>query len=646
MSAIWGIIALESNSHLPTEYHTTFEQTYHHSCKIDRYEGIATTDAYFGCGIQYITEEARKECLPIYDKEKGLLFTADCILDNRDEIIALLLSKGYSKEELIKTPDGRLMYLSFLAFGDDCVKDFRGLFSVAIWNEKKRSLTIFSDPVSARSLYYTQSNGLVAFSTRAEPLLKLFHFTPNENYHKDFLLSNTSVIYLVPGETPYQELFLLPPATRLCFTEKGLNATTYRNLNHVASYRHMSSRNCTTQFLQLYQDCVKDALRTSGEVGIAMSSGLDSSSVGVLAAKELEVRGKQLHSYTFTPYQAPNNYRENNQILDESVPVRDLVKMYPNISATFLNNQGKNLFQDMNFCTKLLEMPYKTGVFPNHYEICVAASDVGCKVLLNGAFGNNTVSFGHISNGLYDLYHKRHMVAFHSLLHRYTAHEGINRKEFKYRVLKSFRSFKQRPKEFSSTFVPDNIFVTPSILRDYDLNKRHQADPRAKASAGFLTDADYTDYLQATALFMYLGVFETQFGLSTGMVLRDPTKDIRMIEFCRQIPFRMFTHKGTPRRLIRSAFSSTLPKSILEPWEQHGILNADWAQRINRDWQTLKPKLLQHLASDYLDDWIDKERLRSFITAFDASLVQNTAPLVHMCSIEGLLRFLLEKETQ
>ncbi len=645
MSAIWGIIALERNSYLPTECRTTFEQTYQISCKIDRYEGIATTGAYFGCGIQYITEEASRECLPIYDKEKGLLFTADCILDNRDEIIALLLSKGYSKEELNKTPDGGLMYLSFLAFGDDCVKNFRGLFSFAVWDGRKRSLTIFSDPVSARSLYYTQADGLVAFSTRAEPLLKLFPVTPNENYHKDFLLSNTSVIYLVPGETPYKEIFLLPPATKLCFTETGQTTALYREPNKTAAHRHMSPKNCSAQFLQLYQDCVRDALRTSGEVGIAMSSGLDSSSVGVLAAKELERNGKPLYSYTFIPYYTPGNYRENYQILDESVPVRELVKMYPNISASFLNNQGKNLFQDMTFCTKLLEMPYKTGVFPNHYEICVSASNAGCKVLLNGAFGNNTVSFGHISNGLYDLYRKKHRIAFHSLLHRYTAHEGINRKEFKQRVLKIFRSFEQRPKDFSSSFVPNNIFVIPSILRNYDLNKRHQADPRAKASNGFLTDVDYTDYLQATALFMYLGVFETQFGLATGMLLRDPTKDIRMIEFCRQIPFRMFTHNGTPRWLIRSTFSTMLPKSFLEPWEQHGILNVDWSQRIGRDWETLKPELLQHLASDYLNGWVDKERLRSFITSFDVSLVQDTAPLVHMCSIEGLLRFLHLKET-
>ena len=643
MSAIWGIVTLERDSHLPSECRTTFEQTYRNSCKIDRYEGIATADAYFGCGIQYITEESRRECLPVYNKEQGILFTADCILDNRDEIISRLLPKGHSKEELFRAPDGTLMYLSFLAFGADCIKDFRGLFSVAVWNEHTRCLTLFSDPVSARSLYYIQADGLIAFSTRAEPLLKLFHVTPNENYYKDFLLANTSVIYLVPGETPYKEMFLLPPATKLSFTENGQTSVIYRSLTG-RSRRHMSSRHCTSSFLQLYRNCVRDALRTSGETGIAMSSGLDSSSVGVLAANELHHHGKQLHSYTFVPYLTPDNYREGSRLLDESVPIRDLVKMYPNISATFLNNQGKNIFEDMTFCTGLLEMPYKTGPFPNLYEICSTASDAGCRVLLNGSFGNNTVSFGHISNGLYDLYHKKRMFSFHFLLRRYAIHEGLNPKEFKKQVLKSFRTCKQRPKDFADTFTPQNLFVVPAILRDYDLNKRHRADPRAKVSGGFLTGSAYGDFLQATALFMYLGVFETQFGLSTGMILRDPTKDIRMIEFCRQIPFSMFTHNGTPRRLIRSAFSTLLPKSILEPWTQHGILNADWTMRVKRDWKTLYPELLQHLTHESLDGWISKERILSYIAALHTSFDDNTAPLAHICAIDGLLRFLLSKE--
>jgi len=639
MSAIWGIITLDRTKHLPEDCQNTFEQTYKQGCKIDRYEGIATKDAFFGCGIQYITSEAERECLPIYNKEQGILFTADCILDNREEIISRLCSKGHTQDELLNAADGSLLYLSYLTFGTDCVKTFRGLFSIAVWNETEGSLRLFSDPVSARSLYYINTDGLVAFSTRSEPLRSLFSVTPNENYDKDFLLSDSSTIYLVPGETPYKELFLLPPATELCFSAEGQKSTVYRNLQHVKRIRRMSPKKCRKQFLSLYRDCVRDALRTSGNVGIAMSSGLDSSSVGVLAAEELKKRNKPLFSYTFIPYETPPSYRKQELILDESVPIRELVKQYPNISATYLNNNGKNLFEDMPLCTNILEIPYKTGTFPNHYEMCLAGAGKGCKVFLNGAFGNNTVSFGHISNGLYDLYHKKRSLAFHSLLYRYAKHEKQNCKELKRRTLKRFREFEQRPKEFEKTFVPENIFVTPSILQGYNLGERFQRDPRIKAANGFLTAETYSDFLQANGLLIYLGIFETQFGLATGMVLRDPTKDIRMIEFCRQIPFSMFTCKGTPRWLIRGTFTGLLPDSFLEPWEQHGILNADWLLRVKRDWHTIKPELEHRLSSDYAKNWLAKDRIREYIENLEQASERTVSNFTYICAIDGLFRF-------
>ena len=141
MSAIWGIIALDRTKHLPEDCQSTFEQTYKKTCNIDRYEGIATEDAFFGCGIQYITSEAERECLPIYNKERGILFTADCILDNRKELISRLCSEGHTPEELNNAPDGTLLYLSYLTFGSDCTTSIRGLFSFAVWRRSSISWT-------------------------------------------------------------------------------------------------------------------------------------------------------------------------------------------------------------------------------------------------------------------------------------------------------------------------------------------------------------------------------------------------------------------------------------------------------------------------------------------------------------------------
>lgn len=642
MSAIWGIVALSPDVSVPEHSAQLFESTYQKSCKIDRYESVSTTDALFGCGIQYITKEAEREQLPFRHPERGLLFTADCLLDNRTELIDLLSSHGYDKKELTDAPDGTLMCYGYLTFGNDCVKHFRGLFSFAVWDECTRTLTLFSDHTSARSLYYIKQNGLFAFSTRTEPLLKLFpKVTPNANYHKDFLLANPSVIYVVAGETPYREISLMTPATRLTLTMEDSSSFTYWTPGDVPQERCRSVAEYSKRFLTLYDDCVRNALRTSGEVGIAMSSGLDSASVGVLAARELAKKNKTLHSYTFVPYYSITPPSHSSYLYDESGLVREIAERYPNIKTTFLNNQGKNPFSDVKLCSNLLEMPYKAGTFPNHYEMCTHGAAQGCKVFLNGAFGNRSVSFGDIHNILYDLDYKKKRLSFLLLIHRYAKHERISRRKMLSHTLQSFHSFRSHIQDPFARFIPENIFLRRTLLEGYNIRERFSVNPYALFSGGYIDRETFLQQLTPSPLFMYLGVFETQFGLRTGMILRDPTKDMRILEFCHHLPFPMFAHHGMPRWLIRNAFADLLPTSILEPWSRQSFLNADRMQRIQRDWAALKPELLQHLSSGLLDAYIDKGRVLAFIESFASTEADCSVQMSSLSTLEGLLRFLL-----
>lgn len=645
MSAIWGIVALSPSYSFPEHCAQLFESTYQSNCKIDRYENISVPSAIFGCGVQYITKESQQEKLPFSNAERGIVFTADCVLDNRTELIKSLSAHGFTKAELLAAPDGTLMYNAYLTFGNDCVKQFRGLYSFAVWEEKSRTLTLFSDHTASRSLYYAKQENFIAFSTRMEPLLKLFpKATPNTDYHKDFLLANPSVIYVTPGETPYREISLLTPATQLRINENGVSTSTYWVPGTFRPARCKSPKEYSTRFMELYRDCIRDALRTVGEVGIAMSSGLDSSSVGVLAAKELEAEEKLLHSYTFVPYFPTTQSTRSSYIYDESGLVQKIAANHPNMDTTFLYNEGKNPFADMKLCSGILEIPYKSGVFPNHYEMCTRGARKGCKVFLNGAFGNRSISFGDIFHISYDRYCKKKMFSCRLLLNRFAKHEGINPKDMFSQTLRSFRSFRKHMQDSFEHYVPENYFLFPTILQDYDLRERFSQNPYALFSGGYVDHKTFLQQLNPDWLFMYLGVFETQFGLHTGMLLRDPTKDVRLLEFCHHLPFRMFAYRGIPRWLIRSSFSSLLPPSVLESWSQHGLLNADRMMRIKRDWDTIKPMLLQHLSSGLLDDYINKEAVLSFIESFDSSEQENSYQMNSLCALEGLLCFCLPEE--
>lgn len=643
MSAIWGIVALNEKETLPVRGRELFTKTYEEYA-IDRQEVVESKRACFGCGLQYVTAEAKREVLPAEEKERKLLFTADCILDNREEVIECLAGTGNERSELEKMPDGALMFQGYLHLGKECTRLFRGLYAFAVWEEKSNTLTLVSDGVSARCLYYRRQGNLVAFSTVLKPLCELFSGTEkNTNYSKDFLLVNPSVVYVMPGETPYKDIFLMKPATIAEFSLKGTSFTEYTHkepeTGKTQTKKRKGKQEYSREFLALYRQCVKDALRCDGEVGIALSSGLDSSTIGVLAAQELEQRGKKLHSYTFVPYKKENIVLSGDQVCDESTYVKELAVKYPNIEVTVLDNHGKNVFWDREESTSTLEMPYKTGTFPNHYEMCEEGARTGCKVFLNGGFGNNTVSYGEINHILYDCYQRKKYVRLLLWLNRYCRHEKIGRRKTLRKLLENCRREQKEKIEFPTHFAPDNFFLLPTILRDYDIKSRFEADKRLLLSNHYLDRERYGEHLKATALLMYLGVFETKFGLRHGMVLRDPTKDIRMIQFCKSLPYEYFAWGGMTRWLIRYGFRELLPESFLGRWSRKGVLNADWVERVYRDWKELKPQLVQTLQEESIAEWVDAKRLAEGLERMGENKRNDSYVLTYVCALFAVAEY-------
>ena len=71
------------------------------------------------------------------------------------------------------------------------------------------------------------------------------------------------------------------------------------------------------RFVSLYSTAVKKRLRTSKEVGATLSSGLDSTSVCILAARGLEPYGKELHSWTSVPHYPNEAFSFGRWMTDE-----------------------------------------------------------------------------------------------------------------------------------------------------------------------------------------------------------------------------------------------------------------------------------------------------------------------------------------
>ena len=174
MSAIWGIIEKKLQS-VHSAQTSLMRKHYEEHCRIDRIEEFQNDSCYMACGIQHFTPEASSEHLPVSPGDGRYVLTADVVLDNRDELIAelvteqILTTEGSNNRPDRKRPavitDGFLLQLAFERWNYDFVKHLKGLFAIAIYDTEKRELFLCTDQISNRCLSYYCTDSQLVFST-------------------------------------------------------------------------------------------------------------------------------------------------------------------------------------------------------------------------------------------------------------------------------------------------------------------------------------------------------------------------------------------------------------------------------------------------------------------------------------------------
>lgn len=636
MSAIWGQVSW--NEEIAGEVAQTMRLPYEQKCKLDKIREYRQKHFYMGCGIQFVTKESVMEQLPIIDRERNCSVTIDGLLDNRQELINLL---QVTDDTL---PDGSLMYQAYCKWGMDCLTHFRGLFSMAVYEFSTRKLYLAVDQVSARCLYYYVKNGKVSFSTLLAPILAAHpEITVNEMYLKDFVTAPGLMPNIVSTETPYKDVYKLNPGTWVVISESDVQEHYYWKLEDTdRPVVYKKAKDYGNYFRALYEDCVNDALRTAGNVGIAMSSGLDSASVGALAAKHLAQNQQTLYAYTYVPYENGIAVHQKNFVLDEKKDVLAIAQMHPNIKTHFLNNQGKNCYEEIDACMETMEIPFKAFVnFPNLRELYREAYGDGCRVMLSGQTGNASVSHGYIDDVLYDLYSHGKYVTFLKNLNHYSKTVKESRKAALRGCIRYFHHAEKVYSESELDYDPDNPFMNRALLDEYPLHKRYREGGITVLDQVPLPQKEHRAFLRKKAVYTYMGEYETKLGLEAGIVIRDPTKDIRMLQFVYHLPYELFAHDGIPRWLIRENLRDVLPARLLDDWMRYGVQNADWLQRIRRDWDDVSQEILEDIRQDTLTPYIDRSAAEGFIREVpDLSKEESDSKLQYLMYLCVLGRFL------
>src|SRR5678816_2450021 len=115
-------------------------------------------------------------------------------------------------------------------YGPDCVKHLRGMFALAIWNDKTRELYIARDRVGKKPLYYTVTPGqTIVFGSEIKSILE--HPDVQREISLEAVDAYFTLGYVPDPLTIFRDIHKLPPGHYLTFSNGRVRTQQYWDFN-------------------------------------------------------------------------------------------------------------------------------------------------------------------------------------------------------------------------------------------------------------------------------------------------------------------------------------------------------------------------------------------------------------------------------
>jgi asparagine synthase (glutamine-hydrolysing) len=613
MSAITGILNL-SQQGIALDHATSLMNSFEKYPSDDKKTWVKD-NLFFGCHAQWITPESVGEKVPYYDYERQLGITADAIIDNRDELFERLqIEKGLRQS----ISDSQLILLAYHKWGEVVPKYLIGDFAFMLWDEKNQKLFGARDFSGSRTLHYYHDKSRFVFSTIMEPLFTLPFIRKelNEDWLAEFLAIPGMIESVDMSSTVYKSIKQIPPSHSITVIGNNIEVTKYNVIDFDNKITLNSNEEYEEAFRNVFQKAVVSRLRTYGEVGAQLSGGLDSGSVVGFAAKELAGQNKQLHTFSYIPEKGFIDWTPYYYLPDERTFITETVNYVGDINDKYMSFDGRNSFSEIDDLLEVMEMPYK--FFENSFwlkGINETAQKQGIKILLNGARGNHSISFGSWSLTIHyytKLLKKLRWFQLYNQLGLYCKNFKTGKKLMVPVVLKKAFPLINGNKE-KRDFEP-TLLINPFLAEKtnvFDKLKDFGVDP-----TGNVAKSEYelrNDHFKQLFSWNKTGTVGTKLSLKYSLWDRDPTNDLRVIRFCLAVPNEQYVVDGLERSLIRRATKGILPDKVRLNQKVRGIQAADVIHRMTPSWPSFINELENLTKDSVVSDLLNIKAIKKAI---------------------------------
>ena len=484
-------------------------------------------------------------------------------LYNTGEIRRELVSRGHI---FTTRTDTEVVLHAFIAWGENCLDRFNGIFAFAVWDSLEKRLFIARDRMGVKPFFYRWEGGNFLFASELKTLLAF----PGVKARLDGY-GVAQLMLLGPGRTPgcgvFQGMEELRPGECGWVTAGGqLEKWRYWKLTPRPHTENFAETAAHVRYL--VEDAITRQLVSDVPLGAFLSGGLDSSLISSVACAKMLEEGRHLDTFSV-------DYKDNDRYFRSG-------KFQPQSDTGFIPVMQRYLSAKDPLCRHHL-VTLDTPALAEALYAAVDArdlpgmADVDSSLLLFCKEIRKTVTValsGECADELFGGY-------------PWYRDPAVRAKAgFPWAQTTAWRSGFLRP-EYREKLDPEAFMARQAALTlsDVGLDEETRRSPLEKRMKEMMRLN--TDWFMQTLLDR-----KDRMSMFWGLEVRVPFCDHRIAQYLYNVPWEMKDHDGYEKGLLRSAMAGWLPDEVL--WRK----KSPYPKTHNPSYRAAVTKMLEEILTD------------------------------------------------
>ena len=503
---------------------------------------------------------------PIYNEDHSLAIIMNGEIYNHHDLRLGLEARGH---RFTTRSDVETVIHLYEERRERCLEELRGMFALAIWDERRQELFLGRDRVGKKPLYYTVlADGAIVFGSEIKAILQ----HPDVARRPDFsALDHYLTLQYVPSPmTAFEGIRRVEPGHWLIWRAGAVHTERFWKLDYLPKFAD-SETELREELLRLLRESVQIRLESEVPLGAFLSGGLDSSAV-VAFASEASATPLKTFSIGFEP-----------TTIDESKYARLVARHLGTDHHELLVRTGPpELIDDIVWH---YDQPFgDSSAIPSFAVARITRPHV--TVVLNGDGGDE-------SFGGYDRYRlsKRRFGAFFNL--------PLNLRRAIFRAARPTGRYWRRARRILDVNPTSREEAYCATLLHADRNRRQwlyadgpltvgQVDPQPLRYMREQRGLGALDAMLSTDVHHYLPddllVKMDVATMAHSLEGRSPLLDHRVIEFMARVPEHFKLRNGISKYLFKSALRGILPDAVIDrPKMGFGVPLGHWLRSSLRE---------------------------------------------------------------